>query len=168
MNLRTGASVAAASNLFPRMELPKEEPAKEEKAKKQKPAVKPDAAQSGKSPAIQPSSAGGGKQPIEFADFQKIDLRVGTILAAEKHPSADKLLVFQIKVGTETRQIVSGIAKWYRPEDLVGKKVAFIANLKPVVLRGVESQGMLLSAEGADGTLELVTLNEVEDGASIH
>ncbi|MBR0138248.1 MAG: methionine--tRNA ligase, partial [Erysipelotrichaceae bacterium] len=108
------------------------------------------------------------KDEVTIDDFGRIDLRVGTVLSCEKHPKADKLLVFQIKVGTETRQIVSGIAKWYKPEDLVGKKVAFIANLKPVVLRGVESQGMLLSAEGADGTLELVTLNEVEDGASIH
>ncbi|MBQ1826829.1 MAG: methionine--tRNA ligase [Erysipelotrichaceae bacterium] len=108
------------------------------------------------------------KEEVTIDDFARMDLRVGTVLKCEKHPKADKLLVFQIKVGTETRQIVSGIAKWYKPEDLVGKKVAFIANLKPVVLRGVESQGMLLSAEGADGTLELVTLSEVEDGASIH
>ncbi|MBQ4253648.1 MAG: methionine--tRNA ligase subunit beta, partial [Erysipelotrichaceae bacterium] len=108
------------------------------------------------------------KEEVTIDDFARMDLRVGTVLKCEKHPKADKLLVFQIRVGTETRQIVSGIAKWYKPEDLVGRKVAFIANLKPVVLRGVESQGMLLSAEGADGTLELVTLSEVEDGASIH
>ncbi len=108
------------------------------------------------------------KEEVTIDDFARMDLRVGTVLKCEKHPKADKLLVFQIKVGTETRQIVSGIAKWYKPEDLVGKKVAFIANLKPVTLRGVESQGMLLSAEGEDGTLELVTLSDVEDGASIH
>ncbi|MBQ1827336.1 MAG: methionine--tRNA ligase, partial [Erysipelotrichaceae bacterium] len=107
------------------------------------------------------------KDEVTIEEFEKMDLRVGTVLKCEKHPKADKLLVFQIKCGSETRQIVSGISKWYKPEELVGKKVAFIANLKPVVLRGVESQGMLLSAADEKDNLELVTLNEIEDGACI-
>ncbi|MBR5048172.1 MAG: methionine--tRNA ligase [Erysipelotrichaceae bacterium] len=107
------------------------------------------------------------KDEIEYDDFDKLDLRIGTVLECQKHPKADKLLVFKIKCGTNTRQIVSGIAQWYKPEELVGKRVAFIANLKPVVLRGVESQGMILSAEDEKGNLEVVSVTQVEDGASI-
>ncbi len=107
------------------------------------------------------------KDEVSIDDFAKLDIRVGTVLECDKHPKADKLLVFKIKCGTDTRQIVSGIAKWYKPEQLVGKKIAFIANLKPVTLRGVESQGMILSAEDENGKLEVVSLSEVEDGANI-
>lgn len=107
------------------------------------------------------------KDQVEIADFEKLDLRIGKVLKCEKHPKADKLLVFTIQCGTNTRQIVSGIAQWYKPEELVGKKVAFIANLKPVVLRGVESQGMILSAEDEKGNLEVVSVSQVDDGASI-
>lgn len=106
------------------------------------------------------------KDTIEFDDFDKIDLRVGTILKAEKHPKADKLLVFQIKMGTETRQIISGIAEHYKPEDVVGKKVVVVANLAPRKLRGLESKGMILFADNiVDGkeTLEFVS-TDAEDG----
>lgn len=87
------------------------------------------------------------KDEIEYDDFDKLDLRVGTILSAEKHPKADKLLVFQVKMGTEKRQIVSGVAEYYKPEDCVGQKVIVVANLKPRKLRGVESKGMILFAD---------------------
>ncbi len=107
------------------------------------------------------------KPEVTIEDFEKMDLRVGTVVDCKKHPKADKLLVFTIQCGSDTRQIVSGIAKWYKPEQLVGKKVAFIANLKPVTLRGVESQGMILSAEDEEGNLEVVSLADVADGASI-
>lgn len=109
------------------------------------------------------------KDTIKFEDFDKVDLRVGTILSAEKHPKADKLLVFQVKMGTETRQIVSGIAAHYKPEDCVGKKVVVVANLAPRKLRGLESKGMILFADNVvDGkeTLEFVS-TDAEDGNSV-
>ncbi|MCI9596925.1 MAG: methionine--tRNA ligase [Firmicutes bacterium] len=87
------------------------------------------------------------KDPIEYDDFDKLDLRVGTILSAEKHPKADKLLVFQVQMGTEKRQIISGVAQYFKPEECVGKKVVVVANLKPRKLRGLESKGMLLFAD---------------------
>ena len=107
------------------------------------------------------------KPEITIEDFEKLDIRVGTVLECKKHPKADKLLLFKIKCGTEERQIVSGVAKWYKPEDLVGKKITFIANLKPVVLRGEESNGMILSAADENDNLEVVTINGIEDGASV-
>ena len=87
---------------------------------------------------------------ITIDDFAKIELVVGTVEKCEKHPDADKLLVSQINIGKETRQIVSGIADFYTPEEMVGKKVIVVSNLKPAKLRGVESQGMILAA-GNDG-----------------
>lgn len=83
---------------------------------------------------------------IDVDDFAKVELKVGTIVSCEKHPKADRLLVEQIDLGDEKRQIVSGIAKYYQPEDLVGKQVVVVTNLKPVKLRGVESNGMILCA----------------------
>lgn len=87
------------------------------------------------------------KDEIEYDDFDKLDLRVGTILSCEKHPKADKLLVFQVKMGTEKRQIISGVAQDFKPEECVGRKVVVVANLKPRKLRGLESKGMLLFAD---------------------
>ena len=100
------------------------------------------------------------KDEIEYDDFDKMDFRVGTILSAEKHPKADKLLVFQVKMGTETRQIISGVAQYFKPEECVGKKVVVVANLKPRKLRGLESKGMILFADNeVDGKVryEFVT-----------
>lgn len=96
------------------------------------------------------------KASIPFTDFEKIDIRVGTVLECIKVPKADKLLQFLIDDGISKRTIISGIAQWYKPEDLVGKQVCFIANLEPRKLRGIESHGMLLSAEDADGNLSLI------------
>ncbi len=93
---------------------------------------------------------------IEFDTFMKADLRVGTVLECKKVPKADKLLQFLIDDGLGTRTIVSGIAKYYNPEDLIGKQVCFIANLAPRKLKGIESQGMILSAENADGSLVVI------------
>ena len=90
---------------------------------------------------------------VDFDTFMKADLRVGTVLECTKVPKADKLLKFLIDDGLGTRTIVSGIAKYYNPEDLVGKQVCFIANLPPRKLKGIVSQGMILSAENADGSL---------------
>lgn len=97
------------------------------------------------------------KENITIDDFAKIELRVGTVVSCEKHPKADRLLVSQVKVGSEMRQIVSGIAEWYKPEEMVGKDLIVVCNLSPVKLRGVESQGMILAA-GDKGDATIVAL----------
>lgn len=107
------------------------------------------------------------KDYVEFDDFNKIDLKVGVIQEATQHPDADKLLVFKVKVGSEIRTIVSGIKQWYNADDLIGKKVVVLMNLKPKKLRGIESQGMLLAAEKGDKLSLLSVLNDLEDGADI-
>ena len=110
------------------------------------------------------------KEDISYAtieDFEKLDMRVAEVIKVEKHPDADRLLVFQLKIGEETRQVVSGIAKWYKPEDLVGKKVVMIYNLEPVTLRGVESKGMILSAEKGKMLSVVSTLEDMPSGATI-
>lgn len=94
---------------------------------------------------------------IDIAQFKQVSLRVGHILTAEKVEKADKLLKFSVQVGDEVRTIVSGIAKYYTPEEMVGKQVVVVANLKPAKLRGIESQGMLLCAVTADGNVVLVS-----------
>ena len=108
------------------------------------------------------------KADVDFDTFMKADLRVGTVLECQKVPKADKLLKFVIDDGMGTRTIVSGIAKYYNPEDLVGKQLCFIANLPPRKLKGVLSQGMILSAENPDGSLCLISPSgPVSPGASI-
>lgn len=107
------------------------------------------------------------KPQVTIEDFDKLELRVGTVVDCQKHPKADKLLVFTIRSGGETRTIVSGIAQWYQPKQLVGKKVCYIANLKPVTLRGIASQGMILSAEDEKGDLEVVSVDRVGDDAQV-
>ena len=98
------------------------------------------------------------KPLISIDDFDKLDLEVGQIIEANNHPQADKLLVFKVQLGHEVRQIVSGIAKFYKPAELVGKKVIVVKNLKPIKLRGVESNGMLLCASDKDDKhLELIS-----------
>ena len=105
---------------------------------------------------------------IEFDDFTKLDIRVGTILECQKVPKADKLLQFKIDDGLETRTIVSGIAKHYQPEELVGKQVCFIANLAPRKLKGIISEGMILSAENNDGSLAVIMPGrEVKPGSEV-
>lgn len=100
------------------------------------------------------------KPLIEFDDFSKIDLRVGTIKACEQVKKSDRLLCSQVDMGSETRQIVSGIAGSYQPEDLIGRQVIVVANLKPRAIRGVESNGMLLCAE-TDTGYRLLTVDEI-------
>lgn len=93
---------------------------------------------------------------ITIDDFRKVELRVATILGAEPHPNADRLLVLRIDLGGEQRQLVAGIRAHYEPERLAGKQIVVVTNLEPATLRGVESQGMLLAASDADGRLALV------------
>jgi methionyl-tRNA synthetase len=97
------------------------------------------------------------KASIQFDDFSKMDLRVGTILSAEKVKKADKLLMLQVDLGFETRTIVSGIALHFEPETLVGKQVCVLANLEARTIKGIESKGMILMAEDADGKLHLMS-----------
>ena len=108
------------------------------------------------------------RENIEFDDFMKLDIRVGTVLECTKVPKADKLLQFRIDDGLEKRTIVSGIAQHYKPEDLVGKQVCFIANLARRKLKGIVSEGMILSAENFDGKLAVITPEkEVKPGSEV-
>lgn len=117
--------------------------------------------------AAQKAEAEGEKYPevekkpeITIDDFDKVQIQVGEVIKCEPVKKAKKLLVSQIKIGAETRQIVSGIAKYYKPEEMVGKKVAVITNLKPCKLCGVESQGMILAAGDDEGNLSVVTVDK--------
>lgn len=108
------------------------------------------------------------RENISFEDFQKLDIRVGTVLECTKVPKADKLLCFKIADGLENRTVVSGISKFYKPEELVGKQVCFIANLAPRKLKGIESQGMILSALNYDESLSVITVDrEVKPGSEV-
>ena len=108
------------------------------------------------------------KDYIDFEDFTKVDLVVGKILEAKEHPNADKLLVFKVDIGEdEPRTIISGIKKWYAPEDLVGKNVIVVRNLAPRKMRGIESQGMLLAADFDDDLSLLSTLEDLKPGAKV-
>ncbi|MBR4433697.1 MAG: methionine--tRNA ligase [Bacteroidaceae bacterium] len=108
------------------------------------------------------------KNPVSIEEFAKLDIRVGTVLDCQRVPKADKLLQFTIADGLDNRTILSGIAQYYKPEDLVGKQVLFIANLEPRKIRGIVSQGMLLSAVDIDGNLSLTTLeHELKPGSEV-
>lgn len=137
--------VAEKEPLFPRIDLEKEMAELEK--------MNSNSAKSGEDlniPGILPQ--------IEINDFAKLDLRVAKVVSCEKVNKSEKLLKLQLDIGIETRQVVSGIAKYYKPEDLVGKKVVMIANLKPAKLMGIESQGMILAAGNGD-KLALVTVD---------
>ena len=109
------------------------------------------------------------KETITFDDFSKLDLRVGTILEAEKMPKAKKLLVLKVDTGIDVRTIVSGIAESFTPEEIIGKKVTVLVNLAPRELRGVESQGMILMTENTEGKLVFVNPDDdaVKNGTVI-
>lgn len=108
------------------------------------------------------------KENIPFETFEKLDIRVGTVLSCEKVKKSKKLLKFEIADGAENRTIVSGIAHFYNPEDLIGKQVCFVANLAPRTINGIESQGMILSAVNFDDSLSVVTVDrKVVPGSQI-
>ena len=104
---------------------------------------------------------------ITIEDFAKLDLRVATIVAAERVPKTDKLLKIQVKIGDEERTIVSGIAQHYEPEALIGRNVIVIANLKPAKLRGIESRGMVLAASDGEGNLVLADAPGIASGSKV-
>lgn len=143
------------NHLFPRLDVEKEAEAIKEMMKSNQPK------ESVKKEFVM-------KDDIEYDDFSKLELVVGHILEAEKHPNADKLLVFKVDTGDKVRTIVSGIAKYHQPSDLVHKNVVVVANLKPVKLRGILSEGMILSAEKSDETLKVIELDSnLEPGDKI-
>ncbi|MFO0795062.1 MAG: methionine--tRNA ligase subunit beta [Candidatus Brocadiaceae bacterium] len=106
---------------------------------------------------------------ISIEDFLKVDLRVAVVKHAEPHPNADKLLILKIDAGdgVQDRQIVAGIKNHYKPEELIGKRIVIVNNLAPAVLRGVESQGMLLAAKDGDKVVVLTTEKDVQPGSKI-
>jgi methionyl-tRNA synthetase len=104
---------------------------------------------------------------ITFDEFQKVELKVGQVIAVKDHPNADKLVVLDVDLGSEKRQLVAGLKGYMDVGKLKGKKIVVVANLKPAKLRGVESQGMLLAAE-KDGKLALITVDrDIDNGAAI-
>jgi tRNA-binding protein len=104
---------------------------------------------------------------ISIDDFRKVELKVATIKSAEPHPNADKLMVLQIDLGTEQRQICAGVRNHYTPEELVGKQIVVVANLETAKLRGLESQGMLLAASDEGGVILLTPEKPVQAGAQV-
>ncbi len=120
-------------------------------------------------PAPSPSAPLGASAgaPVTIDDFRKLDFRVAKVLAVDIHPKADRLYLLQLDMGTEKRQVVSGIRPNYKPEDLVGKSVVVVANLQPAVIRGVESKGMVLAASGAGDVSVLVPIREVPPGSKV-
>ncbi len=172
-DLTPGIEVVKGKSLFPRID-----PAKISKqgvtvSTESTPASSPKEATGEASPQS-PSSPGNSsaspevENQISIEDFQKIQLKVAKVLTAERVPKSNKLLKLQVDLGTEQRQIVAGIGKTYAPEDLVGKTIVVVANLKPAKLMGVESQGMVLAAGGKD-VLGLVTLleGEIDPGTQV-
>jgi methionyl-tRNA synthetase len=160
-----GATVKKGDVIFPRIDIKKEleeieklsgtdkQPTKEEKVVKTANAAKA---------VAKPGNEADNETDanlITIDDFSKVDLRVAKVIEAEKVEKADKLLKMKLQVGEETRQVVSGIAKYYTPEEMVGKTLILVANLKPAKLRGIESQGMILAATNENG-LSLVTIDK--------
>lgn len=146
-----GTKINRGEPLFPRIELTVPE-AKEESTQN---------VQEARQPEFEPIAP-----EITIDDFAKVDLRVAEVISCEKVKKADKLLQLNVKVGDEVRTIVSGIAQHYQPEEMVGKKVVLVANLKPVKLRGIESKGMILAASH-NGKLEVITVDTIESGGKI-
>ncbi len=98
----------------------------------------------------------------------KVEMKVGEVLECERHPDADKLLVSKIKIGEEVRQIVSGIASYYSTDEMVGKKVIVVMNLKAIKLRGVMSEGMILAASDSEGKLKIATVDgDIASGSEV-
>ncbi len=159
--LPQGAQVAKTSNMFPRIEPPKEEqPAKPQKQKA--------AAKESKPEAKKAAGAAPGDDFIEFEDFTKVDLRVGTVLVVEAHPKADRLYRLEVDLGEELpRQIIAGLAEHFTPDQLQGKQVVVVANLKPRKLRGLESQGMVMAVKDANGLQLLTSTGEVTPGSKV-
>ena len=107
------------------------------------------------------------KPPVTYADFAKLELRIAKIVAAREHPNADKLLLLQVLVGDVEKQIVAGIRGHYEPASLVGRQVVVVNNLEPAMIRGEESNGMLLAASDSSGVVLLRPERDCESGAGV-
>jgi methionyl-tRNA synthetase len=164
-DIPTGQAIVKGDPIFPRLDLEKELAAIDEVTGVSKPSVPP-APAPGRSTAPEDGEDGGG-QTIGIDDFSKVDLRVARITHAERVEKTDKLLKLQLDLGNETRQVVSGIALHYQPEELVGRKVILVANLKPVVLRGIESQGMILAASDGQSLTLATVAEDIPPGAKV-
>ncbi len=156
--LKAGTQIAETSNVFPRIESA-EKAEKHKQDKKSEKAPKAETQKAEKPAKTEKTQEAENAIPeLNFDDFKKVEMRVGTIEVAEKHPNADKLLRFEINLGEDApRQILSGLAEFFDPADLVGKQVCVVANLAPRKIRGLVSHGMVLTAE-KDGKLELLTV----------
>lgn len=164
--LATGTKVQKGEPLFPRIEVT--EAGETVIAATKKTAAKAIKAEAPKAEAqkeAKPAAAAAGEITID--DFAKIDLRVATVVAAERVPKTDKLIKLQVKIGNEERTIVSGIAQHYEPENLIGKNVIVIANLKPAKLRGIESRGMVLAVSDGEGNLVLADAPGIASGSKV-
>ncbi len=158
-----GVTVNKGEALFPRIDIKKEL----EELESLNPAVQESASATVAKTVAEKTSSDKNPEMITIDDFAKLDLRVVKVLEAEKVEGSEKLLKLKVEIGEETRQVVSGIAKHYTPESLVGKSVILVANLKPVKLKGIESQGMILAAAN-DTALVLATLDgSVESGMKV-
>lgn len=146
--IQAGSQINKGKPIFPRLDVEKETEA-----------IKAFMQPSGKKSDEDEAEVDESKE-ISFDEFQKVDLRVAEVIEAEKMKNADKLLKLKLDLGKETRQVVSGIAEHYQPDELIGKKVICVANLKPVKLRGELSEGMILAGEDKDGKLSLATVDQ--------
>jgi methionyl-tRNA synthetase (EC 6.1.1.10) len=146
--LKSGTKVKRGENIFPRIDVEKE--------------LKEDEKESSKKVDVKEET-----NYIKIDDFAKIDLRVAEVLEAEKVEGTDKLLKLKLKVGDEVRQVVSGLALHYKPEELVGKKLVLVANLEPKKLRGIESHGMILAASNEDKLTVVTVDKDIESGAKV-
>jgi len=104
---------------------------------------------------------------VTIAEFRKLDLRVGTVLSAEPHPNADRLLILKVDLGGEQRQLVAGIRAHYDAGSLVGRQIVVVANLEPATLRGIESQGMILAASTDDSLVVITPEQKISAGAKV-
>lgn len=164
--LATGTKVQKGEPLFPRIEVT--EAGETVIAATKKTAAKAIKAEAPKAEAKKEAKpAAAAADEITIDDFSKIDLRVATVVAAERVPKTDKLIKLQVKIGDEERTIVSGIAQHYEPENLIGKNVIVIANLKPAKLRGIESRGMVLAASDGEGNLVLADAPGIASGSKV-
>ena len=164
--MATGTKVQKGEPLFPRIEVTAAgETVIAATKKNAAKAIKDEAPKAEAKKEVKPAAAAAGEITID--DFAKIDLRVATVVAAERVPKTDKLIKLQVKIGDEERTIVSGIAQHYEPENLIGKNVIVIANLKPAKLRGIESRGMVLAASDGEGNLVLADAPGIASGSKV-
>jgi methionyl-tRNA synthetase len=148
--LTTCTTIQSGAQLFPRIDLKKNTEKKMEK--NETPAPKPE---------------GAGPELVGIEDFMKVDLRVGKIVSVERVEKSEKLVKLKVDIGTETRQVVAGIGKSYTPEDLMGKTIVIVINLKPAKLMGVESQGMLLAANSGEALAVVTFDREIKPGSRV-